>query len=436
MQSSSSSSSSASPAAASPPPPPPPPSFPSFPKESRNLYCVLVTSLVSLFLILSFSSPSASSPSSSAASHVRSASATATALLSSSPPPPSLAYLLTGSAGDGDRLLRLLHAVYHPRNLYLLHLDGAAPKDERERLALAAWNVPAFRSARNVHVVGKPDFANPRGSSALSATLHGAAILLRIGANWDWFVTLDASEYPIVTQDDLLHVFSFLPRDLNFVQHSSYIGWRESRQLRPIIVDPGLYLSSRTDIFYATQKRELPNAYKLFTGSASVILSRKFIEYCILGTDNLPRTLMMYYANTLSSHTNYFQTVLCNSPGFNRTIVNHHLHYMIWDASPKKEPRLLTMDDLKNMTITGAAFGTRFSKNDPVLDHIDKETLSRGPGRIVPGGWCLGGSRGDPCAVWGNPDVLIPGPGAARLAKIIADLLSDGKLRSQQCIWK
>ncbi|CAL9756749.1 unnamed protein product [Musa acuminata subsp. burmannicoides] len=430
-----SSSSSASPAAASPPPPPPP-SFPSFPKESRNLYCVLVTSLVSLFLILSFSSPSASSPSSSAASHVRSASATATALLSSSPPPPSLAYLLTGSAGDGDRLLRLLHAVYHPRNLYLLHLDGAAPKDERERLALAAWNVPAFRSARNVHVVGKPDFANPRGSSALSATLHGAAILLRIGANWDWFVNLDASEYPIVTQDDLLHVFSFLPRDLNFVQHSSYIGWRESRQLRPIIVDPGLYLSSRTDIFYATQKRELPNAYKLFTGSASVILSRKFIEYCILGTDNLPRTLMMYYANTLSSHTNYFQTVLCNSPGFNRTIVNHHLHYMIWEASPKKEPRLLTMDDLKNMTITGAAFGTRFSKNDPVLDHIDKETLSRGPGRIVPGGWCLGGSHGDPCAVWGNPDVLIPGPGAARLAKIIADLLSDGKLRSQQCIWK
>ncbi|RWV90284.1 hypothetical protein BHE74_00020929 [Ensete ventricosum] len=109
---------------------------------------------------------------------------------------------------------------------------------------------------------------------------------------------------------------------------------------------------------------------------------------------------------------------------------------MIWGASPKKEPRLLTMDDLKNMSLTGAAFGTRFSKNDPVLDHIDKETLSRGPGRIVPGGWCLGGSRGDPCVVWGNPDVLIPGPGAARLAKTLADLLSDGKLHSQQCIWK
>lgn len=26
---------------------------------------------------------------------------------------------------------------------------------------------------------------------------------------------------------DLLHIMSFLPKDLNFVNHSSYIGWRE-----------------------------------------------------------------------------------------------------------------------------------------------------------------------------------------------------------------
>lgn len=26
---------------------------------------------------------------------------------------------------------------------------------------------------------------------------------------------------------DLLHILSFLPKDLNFLNHSSYIGWRE-----------------------------------------------------------------------------------------------------------------------------------------------------------------------------------------------------------------
>lgn len=40
------------------------------------------------------------------------------------------------------------------------------------------------------------------------------------------------------------------------------------RRLRTIIVDPGLYLSEKTAMFYATQKRELPNAFQLFTGMA------------------------------------------------------------------------------------------------------------------------------------------------------------------------
>lgn len=39
-----------------------------------------------------------------------------------------------------------------------------------------------------------------------------------------------------------------------------------SRRLRPIIVDPGLYLSEKTGMFYASQKRDLPNAFRLFTG--------------------------------------------------------------------------------------------------------------------------------------------------------------------------
>lgn len=50
-------------------------------------------------------------------------------------------------------------------------------------------------------MVGEPGLSNPRGASALAVTLHGAAVLLRLGMNWDWFVTLDASDYPLITQD-------------------------------------------------------------------------------------------------------------------------------------------------------------------------------------------------------------------------------------------
>ena len=41
-----------------------------------------------------------------------------------------------------------------------------------------------------------------------------------------------------------------------------------SKRLKPIIVDPGLYLSEKTGMFYASQKRGLPNAFRLFTGVA------------------------------------------------------------------------------------------------------------------------------------------------------------------------
>ncbi|KAE8665592.1 hypothetical protein F3Y22_tig00112536pilonHSYRG00024 [Hibiscus syriacus] len=44
---------------------------------------------------------------------------------------------------------------------------------------------------------------------------------LRIGIG---FSLLNAGDYPIVAQDDLLHILSYLPKNLSFVNHSSYIN--------------------------------------------------------------------------------------------------------------------------------------------------------------------------------------------------------------------
>lgn len=175
--------------------------------------------------------------------------------------------------------------------------------------------------------------------------------------------------------------------------------------------------------------------YYFLAGSSSVILSRKFIEYCIVGMDNLPRTLLMYYTNMPLPHRKYFQTVLCNSAEFNKTVVNHDLHYSTWDARSKNEPRLLTIYDVENMTESGAAFGTRFPKDDHALDRIDEEILHRHPGELVTGGWCIGVGHDSPCDISGNPDVLRPGPKAIKLAKFLSERLSYRNFYSQQCIW-
>ncbi|KAL6591053.1 hypothetical protein ACP70R_050106 [Stipagrostis hirtigluma subsp. patula] len=87
-------------------------------------------------------------------------------------------------------------------------------------------------------------------------------------------------------------------------------------------------------------------------------LSRPFVEYCVRGWDNLPRTLLMYYSNFISSPEGYFHTVVCNADEFKKTTVNHGLHYIWWDNPPKQHPHYVTMDDLEWLPATRHSLGS------------------------------------------------------------------------------
>ncbi|CAN6572108.1 unnamed protein product [Malus baccata var. baccata] len=355
--------------------------------------------------------------------------------VSSLPPPPRFAYFISGSNGDGNMLKRTLQALYHPHNYYVVHLDLESPPDERMDLQNYVSTHPVFVQFGNVKMISKANLVTYRGPTMVANTLHAAAILLREGGDWDWFINLSASDYPLITQDDLLHTFSYLPRDLNFIDHTSNIGWKEYQRAKPIIVDPGLYMTKKADVFWVTQRRSVPTAFKLFTGSAWMALSKPFVDYCIWGWDNLPRTVLMYYANFLSSPEGYFHTVICNAQEFHNTTVNSDLHFITWDNPPKQHPHHLNLADMQRMVDSNAPFARKFRQDDPVLDKIDSELLSKGPGMLVPGGWCIGkrDNGSDPCSDIGNTTVLMPTPGAKRLEVLISSLLSNEKFRSNQC---
>lgn len=347
--------------------------------------------------------------------------------------PPRFAYLISGTKGDSERMLRTLDAVYHPRNQYILHLDLEAPPRERLDLTISVKNDPTFQEVDNVRVMAQSNLVTYKGPTMIASTLQAIAILLKESKNWDWFINLSASDYPLVTQDDLLHVFSNLSRNLNFIEHSQLHGWKLNQRAKPIIIDPGLYLSKKSDLAMTTQRRSLPTSFKLFTGSAWVILTRSFLEYCIWGWDNFPRTILMYYANFVSSPEGYFHTVICNTEEFRSTAIGHDLHYIAWDTPPKQHPKSLTTKDFGQMINSSAPFARKFHKDDPVLDKIDKELLGR-KNRFSPGAWCIGSSEGeaDPCTFRGDNSVFRPGPGAKRLEELMKNLLSED-FRSKQC---
>ncbi|CAL4916867.1 unnamed protein product [Urochloa decumbens] len=354
--------------------------------------------------------------------------------------PVSFAYLISASTGDAARAARLLAALYHPGNSYLLHLDREAPPEEHRRLAELVSGRGVYARAGNVWIVGKPNLVTYRGPTMLTTTLHAVALLLRLRRRWDWFVNLSASDYPLVTQDDMIEAFAGLPRDLNFIQHTSHLGWKIKKRARPVILDTALYEDGRAELIrpvnISTNLRRFPTAFKLYTGSAWTMLSRPFAEYVTMGYDNLPRTLLLYHANIVSSPEFYFQTVACNSRRFRNATVNHDLHYIRWDTPPKQHPLYLTSRDYRRMLLSGAPFARKFRDGDPVLDRIDRDILRRqDPSQFAYGGWCSEGGAelcGNPMEA-GRKGSVKAGSGSRRLKAMLRKALAPRNFRKQQC---
>lgn len=172
-----------------------------------------------------------------------------------------------------------------------------------------------------------------------------------------------------------------------------------------------------------------------FTGSQWVFLNRRFLEFCVLGWDNLPRTLLMYSNNAILPQEVFFHSVICNAPEFKNTTVNSDLRYMIWDNPPKMDPLFLNTSNYIQMVQSGAAFARQFYKDDPVLDMVDEKILKRGHNRAAPGAWCTGRKSWwmDPCSQWGDVNVLKPGPQAKKFHETITSLLDDLNTQSNQC---
>ncbi|CAN6914995.1 unnamed protein product [Brassica oleracea var. botrytis] len=141
---------------------------------------------------------------------------------------PRLAYLISGTKGDSHRMMRTLQAVYHPRNLYDLHLDLEAPPKERLELAMSLKSDPTFREVANVRVMSQSNLVTYKGPTMIACTLQVVAVLLKESLDWDWFINLSASDYPLVTQDDLLYVFSNLSPNVNFIEHMKLTGMLNS----------------------------------------------------------------------------------------------------------------------------------------------------------------------------------------------------------------
>uniref|UniRef100_J3M422 Uncharacterized protein n=1 Tax=Oryza brachyantha TaxID=4533 RepID=J3M422_ORYBR len=209
---------------------------------------------------------------------------------------------------------------------------------------------------------------------------------------------------------NLIYVLSNVSRQFNFVDHTSDIGQKE-------------YGLSELELILSSNS------------SPWVILNRRFIEYCILGWENLPRILLMYFNNVILPQEGYFHSVICNSLEFRNFTVNNDLRYQVWDDPPQTEPVFLDMAHYDKLVDNGAPFARRFRGNEPLLDKIDGNILGRWGHGPVPGAWCSGRKNwfNDPCYQWSDVNIVRPGPQAIKLRQYMNRISEEAEIGSKSC---
>ena len=99
----------------------------------------------------------------------------------------------------------------------MVHLDLEASSSERLDLAEFVRKERVFAQVGNVRMIVRANLVTYRGPTMVTNTLHAAAILLKEGGDWDWFINLSASDYPLVTQDGK-----------GFLARKSFVGGEKS----------------------------------------------------------------------------------------------------------------------------------------------------------------------------------------------------------------
>jgi hypothetical protein len=151
------------------------------------------------------------------------------------------------------------------------------------------------------------------------------------------------------------------------------------------------------------------------------MLSRAFVEHCVAAPDNLARTLLMYFSNSLDPAEFYFQTIAANSPRFKNSTVNHSVRFVAPPRGVGVDPRLWYDARVSS--------GAAFADEDALLQRIDAELLRRPLDGVTPGEWCASGANGEEgeCTVGGDIDaVRQSAEGRRRLASLVAGLVGAG----------
>ncbi|HVT13396.1 MAG TPA: beta-1,6-N-acetylglucosaminyltransferase [Fimbriimonadaceae bacterium] len=272
----------------------------------------------------------------------------------------SLAFFIIGHR-DHLQVARLLSAIYHPENHYLIHWDAKSSDEEYLALksALATYGNVRFLEPR-IGVYWGGDW------SMYGTEVRAMEHFLRLDSTWTHFINLSGQCFPLIPEREL--AAKLKPGQSLIERVDPETEWKqafvEERFYRR-------YMRIGHRFFTSPIKMKGPGV-RPWGCSHFKVLARPAVEY--LCGDPEALRIRAYLMRTSMPEETVAATVLFNSP-LADSIEPRYRHYIDWNVA--RPPKVLGMEDLERIERSGAWFCRKMVQGE-LFDVLEARLAAEG----------------------------------------------------------
>lgn len=292
----------------------------------------------------------------------------------------NLAFFVQVSDASISHVPRLLRAIWHQRNVYVLHFDARINHNRRIRMIRFLREEKIARHSNVLIMDSEP--VSYAGVSMLVNTINAISMLLRASESWDYFINLSGHDYPLVSAEnmrELLGMPLLMERKLNLLQSQEAdknLGWFFIRRIRRLHVDTALWGTTGENVTTKGELIELNATHPVKNGrivktEGWVILHRKFCKFAVESAAS--RRLLLSFATARAADELFFGTLLTGSEEFRDKVVWDRLRFVLWGMNGDKWPRPAFLDEVDGEEVrskivrSGALFARKFRETEGEL---------------------------------------------------------------------
>lgn len=256
-----------------------------------------------------------------------------------------------------EQFRRMFNAIWHADNHYLIHVD------KRSGIALQK-EIAVFLSGYPNASLLKSENMQWGGYSLVDAELRGMAELLKVNAQWDFFINMSGQDFPLKSQES---VFDFLKRH----RGKDFLKLMNQRDCRPETLNriEHYFLEQDDRMSEPMMPRRFLSGVTPYIGNQWMMVSRQFCEF-VTKSPEVER-FRLFYQNTLIPDEGFFQTVMMNT-SYRPNVINDDKREIDWipAGTIKLRPRDYTVRDVGMLKKSPHLFARKFDET------IDKNILS------------------------------------------------------------